>query len=211
MTAHRSGEHMLTLVRTVSFAFALIAVTGAAMAQSYPVEADQDHRFDDARRHHRHPGALPRRAYHRQDRTGRGHRQPRRRLRQYRDERSVARGARRLHARLRQHRQHHHQSVPVQQAQLRSAQRPHSDRPGRNGAAVPDRECEPHAGDDLAGVPRLREGEHGQGQLRRRRRRHHARPRAERIRAPLGPASSWWCRIAAPARRRRPSSSATCR
>ena len=37
------------------------------------------------------------------------------------------------------------------------------------------------------GVPRLRQGEHGQGQLRRRRRGHDTRPRAERIRAPLGP------------------------
>ena len=202
---------MLTLVRVVSLAFALIAVTGAALAQPYPTKpikiivsttpggiTDILARFLGA-----HITAKTGQAVVIDNRAGGSGN-----IAMSEVSRAAPDG---YTLRLRQHRQHHHQSVSVQQAQLRSAQRPRPDRPGRHGAAVPDRERGPHSGEEPAGVHRLRQGEHRQGQLCRRGRGHDARPRAERIRAPLRASSSWWCRIAAPARRPRPSSSATCR
>ena len=120
-------------------AFAVLTAL-AACRPELSDEADQDHRLDLGRRHHRPRRPHPRRPHHRQDRPAGGDRQPRRRQRQHRHGRGRQGGARRLHARRRQHRQHRHQSVSDAAHAVRPAQRPGAGRGDRNGAAVPGHE-----------------------------------------------------------------------
>ena len=180
MTDQRHREYaMMSMMRTVFRLHSplLAAARHAPLGADLSDQAHQDHRLHHARRHHRHPGALPRRPYHRQDRPDRIIDNRAGGSRQHRHERGVARRARRLHARLRQYRQHHDQPVPVQQLNYD----PLNDLvPIGPVGTVPlfltvnATACRPRH----LGVHRLREGQPRQGELCRRRRRHHARSRA---------------------------------